>query len=548
MGESKLIGSPEKSIEDMIEKFKDFLALVRTLRSETLSEECTRLRVLEYLLECYRKGRTVIAGSDLLSELEGFGTYFSEAEIIDMMESTKMVVPVGDRRYTLRGKFSLSDLFSDGPSDECGLQAYSDLLDRSTSTWKSENVGFSRVVDIFMASLEWLLRAIELTSGEGMIGLPTFLWTKPDGQLSPLGLNPSSISTFDAVNLLLEPTLYGYALPRSDERQERLLGRLWEWGKTFIVTDEGWNRGGTYPGEDYPSAEYPVVDSTALSLFSMSLLYRFASEISSASWGGEIKKYVGMSTQFLTRMQRDDGGWGLFRYGPDRDHAKGLDFPVHDFSCHYSLVGLSHAQMIGVLDEDARKKTREAVDRCVSYLLAKAVEGDHGICWAADFTGPAEGIESILTTTRVLQGLMTVCFAWRERIPAFVEKLHKGRDFLLSQWNPSTQNIGRSRVRAPKRDGPSEIFTWWETPVDPLVVSYLLESSKEFGFKLELDDWRKIEKAISGFVSSEANGYWTNPDPDPTKRWAFISQTYLHRRALMLYLWHVNPSLPVTNK
>jgi hypothetical protein len=524
--------------------------LTGSFRSRTLEEAYTKLFLVRHLLSNFKPG-TKIPREEVIFALERFSAFFPEPTVYELIESTGIVqFSKDDNTYMIKQKVSLGDLYEDVlPLEECNINTYIDLFNRISLGKVPEDASYGNflsLANVLKDSYEFAIKATESCKNDRLRGVTTF-FTYDEDKLLPLGLNSSSFSTFDAINLMLEPMLYEFDLSGLKNPQGlQLLETTWEWSKNLVNRTKGWNYGGIFVGEDYPSAEFPVIESTAIGVLSFSLLWKFLHSLSTFESVNvqtnqtEIREYIIDALEFLIRLQNLDGSWGVYRY-PSK--LEGPEPPPHDFSCQQSLIALANGLSIGNFSVELNDKARKSVENCVDFLLRTSERENDSLFWKGDFFMD-QNKEMVATTIRLLQALMIASFRWKDLIPRIIEPLKHGRNFILRHWEPSASNISVSYVRAPKKEGLAATFTTLETPIDPLAVSFLLESSRELELEIDSSAWNKIEKAIFRFVRSQNQGSWPNPDPDPTKQWPFLSHTYFYRRALMLYVWFVRPKIP----
>ncbi len=529
-------------IRDFIKNRIGILAFSGSLRSNYIGELALKLYLIECLISKYKLNST-ISIKELVTIAEELSVPFQEEDIVRILESTGIVDNIGYESFKIREKIPLHFIFDDiQPRSECNIDEYTKIIEKIYSPLKSSTiVSLKSCISAVYQSYDWVFEITKNCEERKQKGIPTFFHCKNVGEHPPLGITPAAFATFDCINTLLEPILYGYKPDYLiEESKLHLLDTLFQYGLSFQDNSNLWDEGGIHPGQDLIKSDFPTVGSTGVAVLGLRLLLTLKG-ISTNSQNQHfdpskelISKSINSAIRFLLRMQKDDGSWGIYRYEDDK-----YPTPSDVYSCQQGLIALSNAKSTNLLSGQ-EVQMKDAVNSCLDFIVRNAQANDNTIYWTSDFLNNSIGLnETITSTARIIQGMMISCFAWKENIPQVANIMEKGIKYVLDLWVPDPASLFITYIRVPQKSGPSKEFVAWETPVDPIVVSVILEYSREFNFELHDKEWWKIDTAISNFLATQKHGHWNNPHSDPNFQWPFPSHTYFYTRALSLYIWNL---------
>lgn len=378
--------------------------------------------------------------------------------------------------------------------------------------------------DAIIKGINWTICMSELAVNDNDIkGLPAFFLCHDSGD-QILGVNVAGTSTSDAVSLLCQSSGYLFDCGKGMEEIAICLSFLLDKTMACQCTLSGWDKGGFFPLEDQPESEHPTVDATCLAIMALCALYeqrhmleeklciRFKTEYK------DVEQAILYGVDFLFRMQRADGSYGIYKYEDGREGTSNENCT----RMVQSTMGVCKGS--GVFDSTERHDLYVVCSKIIldtySYLCSHtAVAGEYQI-WAPYFGTREQDYNTadvMVSAARVCRSFIPVwwqCEGERERI---VKYCH---DF-LSYWHENEKKIigkvGRYRFNSPSESGFSTGEYFWPSHPDMLAAFTVLQAYNLFGLALTKEEWGLIERAVQHTLAIQhEHGHWDNPLAEKT--------------------------------
>jgi len=529
-------------IEDILEKEKQLLSIISTLKSEKFLETVFKLYSVKKILSEFKPGSD-ISLEEILICVEDFPVPYSDSQMIRMIESTGILEPIDQQSYRIMSHISSSKLMGehlkvkvvDIPVEEYkkGLE----IFETKKADEGLQLIGIDHCIVSMQNTISWAFEIISNCIDHAMKGMPVF-WMCKENEHVAIGDIPGSFAAVDSILLILEPAYFGFCPPLCALNKIKKLEKFFDLVLSYQNKQGGWNDGGFYveKDDDFPASNVPTVDSTANAVFMLTMLPEF-NECLESKGCKPIKTMqaleypISSGVKFLLRMQLSTGGWGIYRYEQDR-----FIVPPRDYSSMLAISALSQAKLIGsVLEEDVLCELESATNRYIKFVESVANKRGGTIFWSSNLSERApETKESPYATARVSKGLIDLALASPQHRMDLEELVNGAILYIIERWEPNPRNQAIMQFRVPTKDGPFESFMRWEPPADPIVVSTLLGYSAKFNHKLDPRVIEKIHNSILHIVSSQIHGHWADLLLKEAK--AFPSNTHYFHKAILAYL------------
>lgn len=410
----------------------------------------------------------------------------------------------------------------------------------------------TRAADLHEAGFGPVFRGIDQTTRWGIViakatpeeldGVPCF-WDYDETGYRPFNLDPASVTTSDALRLVVERHRVGASLPVITDDDRASIARLWTKLLDLQRSDMAWTTGSfSVAGEDddFVGAfdptrpelgPCPTVDATGGAVVALASILDSSAAVGADDLVRRSGDALRRAVDFLLRSQLPGGGWPLFRYENDA-------FPMveRDVSSWYAVEALAAVNPSHGSDESVEAGIAHALERFVD-LAETSVEYATGACaWKPDF------VTAFASESGRLQATATVCMsldAATRRHPELRSRtsplLEGGFRYIAEAWEPDPQAIATINFRVPTWDGPAATRFPWEWPLDALIVQMLSLSPQRWDNQLET----RVSRAVAGFLETEVNGHW---DDFLMKREgndrAVVGSTIFYHSAMLAFARH----------
>ncbi len=337
------------------------------------------------------------------------------------------------------------------------------------------------------AGLGPILRSIDRTSRWGIAiakatpaeldGVPCF-WDYDESGYRPFNRDPASVTTSDALRLIVERRRIGADLPTLSEDDRASIRRLWTKLLDLQRSDSPWTDGsfsvagedddfvGAYDPTQPDKGPCPTVDATGGAIVALACVIDSTASTSADRLAARSRQALVRGTRFLLRTQLPGGGWPLFRYENDA-------FPMveRDVSSWYAIEALA---TVALDAEPLAEEVLRAVERFVALAERTIERSARAYFWKPDF------VTAFSSESGRLQATATVCMSldavgdrWpelRQRTNPLIEGAIR---YVTETWDPNPDAIATIDFRVPTWDGPATTRFPWEWPLDALVVQML---------------------------------------------------------------------------
>jgi hypothetical protein len=498
----------------LLRQERRLLALVASLDGEYLDAVLLKVAFLRRIYLSMPLG-TVITMSDVVDILEDEDLGLSDEAAIEILERSGLIA-AGEGGWSLREEvLPVHPLVAE--AEQGGLTLTREEIVGLLADGGGEKVN---------AAIDELLRCLDRTSRWGVViagsvpeqlaGVPCF-WEYPDGVYTVFNLDPASVTTSDALRLIVE-RVRASVRPLTLSDEERLsVYRLWQMLLDLERTDTDWNHGsfsvdgedddfvGAFDPERPDLGPCPTVDATGGAVVALCAALR-AELVDGASRAMALEERTHHAIRdgvaFILRCQQTTGGWPLYRYESDA-------FPMfeRDVSSWYAVDALSEAVRSGLLD-DATATAARAAALAFLKLAERSVhrEGDTA-SWTPDFFTPlASDSGTIQATASVALALGAVGSAWPELSERTEPLRRSAARGIARKWTPDSEALAVVNFRVPTWDGPAPTKFPWEWPLDALVVQVLSDVDEPWSEELSA----RLTIAVAGFLATEVNGHWND--------------------------------------
>ena len=431
---------------------------------------------------------------------------------VSMRKARKLLNMTG--AYTLRdGALTYNDeLTVDGK--KIGLREFADLFLERTKILDLDTSSRNAV----LSGTAWTMSAVLLARDNSFQGLPAFYSCDGDKD-SLIGINVAETATSDALSILCRFPDNTLNCGKPADEIIECIDFLTEKTIALQCGEPGWDQGGFYPKEDQPESYHPTVDATCLAVISLCALYENKNGIEAAIGktlsveNGMIEAAVLGGLDFLFRMQRPDGSFGIYRY------ETGLSALPSENCTRIAQSTMGVCKGSGVFDNTERFDMYPACSKVIAdtygYLTSHTADaGDYSI-WAPYFGKRAmdySAADAAVSASRVCRSFIPVWWQMedqRENITRY------NRDFLRfwrDNLNGIENKVGRYRFNSPAKDGFSVGEYFWPARADMLSAFSVLLAHNEFELELSDGDWKMIEDTVRRTLELQhPHGHWDNP-------------------------------------
>lgn len=378
--------------------------------------------------------------------------------------------------------------------------------------------------DSIIKGIDWTIRMSKLAVNDNDIkGLPAFFSCNNLGD-QIIGVNVAGTSTSDAMSLLCQSSGYLFACGKGTEEIAICLSFLLNKTMACQCAASGWDKGGFFPLEDQPESDHPTVDATCLAVMALCALYeqrhmleeklcdKFKAEYK------DVEQAVLDGLDFLFRMQRSDGSYGIYKYEDGWEGASNENCT----RMVQSTMGVCKGS--GVFDSTERFDLYPSCSKIISdtygYLCSHTAEAGEYQIWAPYFGTKAQDYSTadvIVSAARVCRSFIPVWWQCEEERYRIVKYCH---DF-LGYWHENEEKVigkvGRYRFNSPSEDGFSAGEYFWPSYPDMLAAFTVLQAYNLFGLALTKEEWALIERTVQRTLAIQhEHGHWDNPLAEKT--------------------------------
>lgn len=364
-------------------------------------------------------------------------------------------------------------------------------------------------------SIEMTLLA--LRSGD-LDGQPAFYTCTEEGDF-PIGFKVAGTATSDSLTMLCQSADFLTDCGETAEEVRDCLLFLLDKTLACQCRSDGWDQGGFFPLEDQPDATRPTVDATCLAVMALCEYYGKSAAIEQAlsvtlpEDRQRIETAVLEGLDFLFRMQRADGSFGIYRYenGPEASANENCTRMVQ------STMGVCKGS--GIFDSAGREelypRCSGVIARCCENLRKQMAEaGDYAV-WAPYFgkqAGDYSTADVTVSTARVCRSMIPVWWQMEE-LRGSILRYHEN---MLRFWREHEAEldgkVGRYTFSTPGESAFSSGEYAWASHPDMLAAFSALQAYNLFGLALTKEHWAMIERAVAHTLRLQhPHGHWDNP-------------------------------------
>lgn len=372
--------------------------------------------------------------------------------------------------------------------------------------------------DSIINGINWTICVSELAERDGRIGgLPAF-FSCNNSDDNIIGYNTAGTSTSDAMSLLSQSTDYLLDCGKNAEEIAHCLSFLLNKTIACQCTASGWDKGGFFPLEDQLESDHPTVDATCLAVMALCSIYEQRNKIEGfcgkiESTNKDIEQSVLDGLDFLFRMQRFDGSFGIYKYEDGREGASNENCT----RMVQSTMGVCKGS--GIFDSTERFDLYPACSKIISdtysYLCSHMAEAGSFRVWAPYFGNRAQDYniaDVIVSSARVCRSFIPVWWQCEDERNNIVKYCH---DF-LRYWQENEEKVidrvGRYRFNSPSENGFSAGEYFWPSRPDMLAAFTVLQAYNIFGLALTKEEWALIERTVHRTLAVQhLHGHWDNP-------------------------------------
>lgn len=379
--------------------------------------------------------------------------------------------------------------------------------------------------DSIIKGIKWTIQMSERAEEDKNIeGLPAF-FRCDDSDDQIIGFNAAGTATSDAMSILCQSM--GYLLDSGKKSEEIANCLFFLLNKTIACQcrEFGWDRGGFFPLEDQPESDHPTVDATCLAVMALCSIYGQRDTIEEKLCGGfkveykDVEQTILDGLEFLFRMQRSDGSFGIYKYEDGREGASNENCT----RMVQSTMGVCKGS--GIFDSTERFDLYPACNKIISdtynYLCSHTAEAGEYQIWAPYFGARAQDYNTadvIVSAARVCRSFIPVWWQCEEEREHIVQYCY---DF-LHYWHENEEKVidkaGRYRFNSPSERGFSAGEYFWPSRPDMLAAFTVLQAYNIFGLALTKEEWALIERTVQRTLKlqHQRHGHWDNPLADKT--------------------------------
>lgn len=368
--------------------------------------------------------------------------------------------------------------------------------------------------------INWTIRMSELAESDGTIGgLPAFFECK-DSDDKIIGVKVAGTSTSDALSLLCQSMDYLLDCGKKTEEITSCLSFLLNKTVSCQCDISSWDKGGFFPLEDQPESDHPTVDATCLAVMALCSLYEQRNLIEERLCRNfktnynDVEQAVLDGLDFLFRMQRSDGSFGIYKYEDGREGASNENCT----RMVQSTMGVCKGS--GVFDSTERFDLYPACSKVISdtysYLCSHTAEAGKYQIWAPYFGTRAQDYDVadvIVSTARVCRSFIPVWWQCEDERENIIRYCY---DF-LHYWHENEEKVinkvGRYRFNSPTENSFSAGEYFWPGHPDMLTAFTVLQAYNKFGLALTKEEWALIEHTVQRTLKLQhhSHGHWDNP-------------------------------------
>lgn len=491
---------------------KDVILRSLLLNADSAADKETQYKLITGMIALIHKGTEVDMDEFELFVEDTVGNQaVSVRKAKRLLEQTGAFLPV-------HGQWKYNDAFM-FHKQAVEWDQFTELFTTGNKINAANPLSMDKERDSVIKGIGWTIRMSELAVDNNDIGgLPAFFVCN-DVEDSIIGVNVAGTSTSDAMSLLCQSSGYLFDCGKGVEEIASCLSFLLNNTIACQCTVSGWDKGGFFPEEDQPESDHPTVDATCLAVMALCSLYEQRHMLEEMLCGKfkaeykDIERAVLDGLDFLFRMQRSDGSFGIYKYEDGREGASNENCT----RMVQSTMGVCKGS--GVFDSTERFDLYPACSKIISdtysYLCSHTAEAGEYQIWAPYFGAKAQDYDTadvIVSAARVCRSFIPVWWQCEEERNHIVGYCH---DF-LRYWHENEEKVfnkvGRYRFNSPTENGFSAGEYFWPSRPDMLAAFTVLQAYNLFGLALTKEEWALIERTVQRTLAIQhPHGHWDNP-------------------------------------
>ena len=401
---------------------------------------------------------------------------------------------------------------------------FSNLFIPNDKTNSANLVSADKERNSIINGINWTIHVSKLAEDDQNIGgLPAFFSCNDSGD-QIIGVKVAGTSTSDAMSLLCQSMDYLLGCGREAEEITGCLSFLLDKTLACQSNVSGWDKGGFFPLEDQPESAHPTVDATCLAVMALCSFYEQRNIIEEKLCGKLRTEYkvveqaVLDGLDFLFRMQRSDGSFGIYKYEDGQEGASNENCT----RMVQSTMGVCKGS--GVFGSTERFDLYPACSKVISdtysYLCSHTAEAGGYQVWAPYFGTRAQDYNTadvIVSAARVCRSFIPVWWQCEDERENIVKYCY---DF-LHYWHENEEKVinkvGSYRFNSPTENGFSAGEYFWSGHPDMLAAFTILQAYNIFGLALKKEEWELIERTVQRTLEIQhPHGHWDNPLAEKT--------------------------------
>lgn len=517
------------NFEEFLKKDSDLLALVGALKSNSFLESKFKIFITKELFSRYKIDDN-LSRDDILILAEDISVPYPEDDMIQLVESMGILEPVSEFTYKITGKINLSNFFHDASQYNLRADAndYMQLWERLDNEIVRTYLDINDCIRSIRNTQKLSFQLINNSVEEKLKGIPPFIDCSGYNNHIFMNRNPGLQTTADTFRLLLITYLYGF---KPHKEIKDLIKITHNSIRNFQEENSGWNCGGFYPGDEIPGSDYPLVDSTAVSIHSLTLLWltiknSFPEELNNYSSG--LIESILEGTKFLMRMQKDDGSWSMYRY---ENEEYMIETSFH--SCKLAIEALSLLKQTNILESSHSAAISSTIDRYINFIsITMRLKNEmffwQELKWIKEDT--PENI--IIPTLNVIDSLLYYSKLSKANQNKVSYILKGGVNYIIFYLLKYNNENRQTEMIIPTKKGIRTINCNFNLPVRTRSISILLDYSTQNPSLLNFNLYNEIKKEILSIMGTQVHGHWEHPlDARPS-----IPFTYCYYEVLLKYV------------
>lgn len=516
------------NFEEFLKNDSDLLALVGTLKSNSFMESKFKIFFTKELFSKYMIDDN-ISRDDILILAEDVPVPYPEEDVVKLVESMGVLDQVSELNYKISNKINLSNFFIDASQYDLRtatndyLQLWKRLEMDEAQTYFDLNDCTRSIKSTQKLSIQLIYNSID----ERLSGIPVFIDCCGHNSHVFMNKNPGLETTADTFRVLLVPYLYDFQ-PKKEIKD--IVEIMHNAIKNFQEDDDVWNRGGFYPGDEVPGSDYPLIDSSAIAIHTLALIW----QITKNSFPDEFNEYSSKlsenileGTKFLMRMQKSDGSWSIYCYENEK-------FPLETSfnSCQSVIKTLSFLKQTNMLGLNMTNEISISITKYINFISSTMKLKNEMFFWQERKLIKEEDSDAVIVSTlSVLDSLLTYSKLSKDERDRVSYILKGGMNYITDYFSKHNVEDKQINIIIPTNKGLRNINCGFNIPIRTRYISLLLDYSNLNQSLLGIKFQTEIKKDIFNMIRTQVHGHWAHPlDARPS-----IPFTYSNYETLLKY-------------